>query len=1332
MSDENALKGLPMLLDSVAATWWQGVKGTIATWVAATEGLRRAFGVHKPAYVIFRELFSSEQKNEPTDVFVDKARALLSHLPSEPSLPVKLQLDMIYGLLHPKIRKRVAREDFGDFDRLRELARAVEDSYAEEKRTPIPDDFPRVTKERPRCKYCRFLGHTQSECRKFEKAREPHSRSFAPRPRENGRDRGDTSPGISCYKCGLLGYLSSQCPRCKDSSVRPRDTDVSHVNLLYNELQEGKIMEPRMNRPLLEVTCEGITGLACVDTGARQSVAGERLRRHLVERGHRAIIANMRLVLADGVPREVITHSFRTIIEIANRRIPLSFLSIPDHPEAKTLLGIDFIAAADMIIDVPRMQWRFSDEGQFKRFAEYPVKEVNAEISGIEVLRTDEGAAITNAEDRAKIQKLLADNQDVFRPPAGPTPYAEHRIKLTSDEPVAVPPHRLSPTKREILKIKLEEMLNDGIVEECESPYAAPVVLVQKKTGDFRVCIDYRGLNAITVPDRYPLPRIEDLLHSAVRTSFMSTLDLRSGYWQVAVRESDRDKTAFVTPFGTYRFLRMPFGLRCAGATFQRLMDKFRAGLSTVTILVYLDDIIVLSDTFEKHLSDLAAVFLRLRQFRLHANRDKCMFACNKVKYLGHLITPSGISADPGKVDAIAGMKPPRDLKQLRGFLQTCSWFRRFVPDFAAVAKPLTDLTKKDISWIWTEAQDAAFKRLKEALVTAPILRQADPTLPYILRTDASAYAIGACLLQGEGQEERPVEYASRLLTKAESNYSTTEREALAVVYAVKKFRGYVDGCPIRIATDHQPLRWLMSLKAPSGRLARWALELQEYDLLIEYTPGRCNFLADMLSRPPIEKIDTEACEVSSISITLPTKSPHETREEQQHDPEVKKIMDCLEDPQDAVDFKRWTERGYIMHQGVLYRYGPDNDSDDPQLVIPRGQISEILRECHDSPLAGHYGADRTLSTIARRYYWTTMRRDVAQHVRKCLECNRYKPNNMKPAGLIQTPPLSQRFEVISIDLFGPLPRTSDGLKWVFVVEDVATKWTELFGLSAATAVACARILIDEIILRYGTPRRVISDNALQFVSAVMQQVASVLGFQQTLIPVYHPEANPAERKNRDLKVRLAIMVEEQQSEWANALPAIRFAMNTAKNSSTGFSPAMLCFGREIRSPGEVQRDLRTIVENEHFATEITPYLRLIATNMQCAKENHELAQDRAKRYGDLRRSRAEVFTVGDKVWVESHPISDATKGFSAKLAPKRDGPYVIASQLTPSTYRIASVQHPRDIVGHYHSSALRKCHLSDQQADVLLPVHPLRRTGRPKGSITKNGPYNMTTHDRN
>ncbi|GFW89534.1 retrovirus-related Pol polyprotein from transposon 17.6 [Trichonephila clavipes] len=510
----------------------------------------------------------------------------------------------------------------------------------------------------------------------------------------------------------------------------------------------------------------------------------------------------------------------------------------------------------------------------------------------------------------------------------------------------------MNPSKKEILKQEIDRLLSEGIIEECESPYASPVVLIPKPNGTFRLCIDYRKLNEITVADTYPLPRMDDLLHQGKLTPFMSTFDLRAEYHQVKVHVEDQDKTAFVCPFGTYRFLRMPYGLRNAPATFQRLMNHFCNGLEDILALPYLDDIIVLSETFEKHM---------------------------------------------------------------------------------------------------------------------------------------------------RGSDEHPIEYASRLLTPAERNYSTTEREALAVVWALKKFRGYIEGTEITVASDHQPLKWLLNLKSPTGRLARWALEIQSFNLKVQYIPGKANVVADMLSRPVTQE-EESFCEENNITIAdMPTRSCKDMREAQLKDDNLKKIIDSFESPLKTEEYANWTERGFLMNQGVLYRYVPDADSAEAQLVIPTAERELIMERHHNDPMAGHYGEEGTFQKIARRYYWTGMRK---------------------------TPVYSQRFEVIAIDLFGALPQTDTGKQWIFIVEDCATKWVELFALSQASARQCATTLIEEVFMRHGIPRRIISDNGTQFVSAVLQQICFTLNISQNFIPVYSLQSNPVERKTETLNPDLQYLLE--------------------------------------------------------------------------------------------------------------------------------------------------------------------------------------------------------------
>jgi hypothetical protein len=927
-------------------------------------------------------------------------------------------------------------------------------------------------------------------------------------------------------------------------------------------------------------------------------------------------------------------------------------------------------------------------------------------------LRLHEGTGFLESE-RAACNDLLGKYRDLFENSGPPTPFAEHSIETGTSAPVSVPPYRLTPQKKDFLKKEIDELIEIGIVEECDSPWAAPVVLVPKPDGTLRLCVDYRKLNAVTVPDAYPLPRMDDLLQSMGRIGCISTIDLQAGYWQVAVRKQDQDKTAFICPFGLFRFTRMPFGLRNAPATFQRLMDRFRAGLPDLTLLAYLDDLVLFSATKQEHLIQLERIFQHIRHFKLRMKREKCFFGCPEVRYLGHRISAGGIVPDPDKVQAIAGMPPPSNLKHAHTFLQTCSWFRRFIPNFANISKPLSDLLKKNAVWEWGPAQQEAFETLKNRLITAPILQQADLSKPFTLRTDASSHAIGAALLQGEENEERPIEYASRLLTAPEKNYSTTEREALAIVWAVNKFRGYIEENTTVVITDHQPLRWLMSLKSPTGRLARWALQLQPFDLTIQYTPGRANVLADLLSRPQCDAETKHVCSICMIHIDVPVQGALALREEQMRDPEVRQVIDALTTANPEIA-QPWTAKGYVINQGVLYHYPQEGDDEEAQLVVPVHDRPRILKEFHDAPTAGHYGVARTLHKISSRYYWPGMRRYVTDYLKTCLECQRYKPSNVKPAGLLQTPVLQQRMEVLSVDLFGPLPPSEDGKKWILIAQDYATKWVELFALADATAENCGWTIVNEIGLRYGLPRRIISDNGSQFISAVMQKITFCLGITQSLTPVYHPEANPVERRNRDLKTQLSIQIgEEPHPTWPTKLPAIRFAMNTARCQTTNFTPAYLMFGREPRTVDDVTHDLRSIVVSENFVAEATPKLLRLADTLEIAREQHESEQTRRKRHADLGRQPSPEYQLGDLVLVSLHQLSNARQGVSSKLLPRRDGPYAIRAQKGPTSYELESLTNPSEVIGTYHTSQLKKFH--GPVEDPPAPVAPVRRRGRPR-----------------
>lgn len=1095
------------------------------------------------------------------------------------------------------------------------------------------------------------------------------------------------------------------------STVNPNDKSVFLSDSIEHQVRL---------RPTLSVQILGVRGKALLDSGAKSSVAGALLYELLLKHNHPCEEASRRVRLADGSART--RQVLLTTLEVRitpERSVTLEFTIFPDAQNNETLFGMDFLVAAGIVLDFASSIWHFSGTHVMYPI-EYESSRLCTSLSAADILRDDEGLMLA-PDEKQQLADLLQHNGDVFAAHGDPTPYAEHHIETGDHAPISVPPYRLTPAKKELMKTELDKMLEDGIIEECESAWTSPAVLVPKKDGKIRFCVDYRRLNAVTKTDAYPMPLIDDLVQSTKRNCFMSTLDLRSGFWQVVVKECDKDKTAFQTPFGTYRFNRMPFGLKNAPSTFQRLIDKLRSSLNrdlcqiegdNVTLLAYQDDLLLITETYSGHIAALCAVFDKLRAFNLRAKREKCVFCRKTVKYLGHVITQDGVSPDYDKVQAVVEMKPPLNLKHLRTYLQTCSWFRKFVPNFSAIAEPLTRLTKKNQPWIWESEQAHAFEELKKRLTSAPILVQADYSQPFILRTDASNYALGAVLLQGEGAEERPLEYASRLLTSAEKNYSTTEREALAVVWAVERFRGYIDGHQVIVRSDHQPLKWLLTVKSPSGRLVRWALKLQSFNITYQYTPGKANVVADTLSRPTCTEEDTEECGLCSVIVNLPSINPADLRAAQLEDPDIQKIIQDLEDP-DEQTFNRWLERGYVLSHGVLYRYDPDFDSEESQLVVPASMRDAVLKELHDSPTAGHQGVERTLQRLRERYYFPGMRRYVTDYLKRCVECLRYKPSNQKPAGLLQTPVLQQRGEVLAIDLFGPLPAGDQGERWVFLIEDVATRWVELFALVDATAETCSRVLLEEYFLRYGLPRRVVSDNGTQFVSAVMQQCMHLMGVKQELIPLYHPEANPAERKNRDLKLQLSILVKTTHTDWPKHLAHVRFAMNSAVCSTTGKTPAFLTFARELRTPFDVHHDLRSILDKENFVPQVTPYLRTFISSLSDIRERVEKSQDIRKEVADVTRRKEPKYKLGDLVLVKTHDLSNASKGVTRKFMPRRDGPYHVKQISSPTTFVIAD--NSNSVIGKYHSTDLTPF---TSPLNSTVPIRPKGRRGRPRRRV--------------
>ncbi|UYV80091.1 hypothetical protein LAZ67_18001653, partial [Cordylochernes scorpioides] len=627
-------------------------------------------------------------------------------------------------------------------------------------------------------------------------------------------------------------------------------------------------------------------------------------------------------------------------------------------------------------------------------------------------------------KEKEDLKQILIKYADLFSPRLGRTNLTKHRIDTEDAKPIKHKPYRVSPKERDIIKDQIDEMLKEGIIRPSSSPWSFPVILVKKRDGKFRFCVDYRKLNEVTVKDVYPIPRIDDVMDTLQGSKYFSAIDLRSGYWQVEIEEKDKEKTAFTTTHGLYEFNVMPFGLCNAPATFERNMDNVLGNLRWQICLCYLDDVIIYSSDFPTHLKRLEAVLKCFSESNLKLNDKKCRFAFEELEILGHITNQQGIKPAEYNIKAVRDFPQPKKVKEVQSFLGMCSYYRKFIKDFSLIADPLTGLIRKNAQFTWTEKQEEAFQNLKKALINPPILGHFDPNAATYIHTDASNIGLGATLVQIICGEEKVISYLSRTLSKAEQNYSTTEKECLAVVWAISKLRPYLYGRHFKIITDHHALCWLKNLKDPTGRLARWALKIQEYDFDIIHKSGKKHMDADGLSRGLLPETDwVKDYERLFLNQII--------NEEDEFIENVKKSLKGS---------KRAITQNFKEENGCLYKKNPNPEGRAWLLVVPKKRRKEIMSEFHNHMLNGHLGVARTTYRLKNKYHWPSMLKDVSEFVKTCHLCQSRKGSNQSPSGLLQPiPPANYPFERIGIDFVGPLPSTKRRRKWIIVLTDYYT-----------------------------------------------------------------------------------------------------------------------------------------------------------------------------------------------------------------------------------------------------------------------------------------------------
>ncbi|GJQ89599.1 putative reverse transcriptase domain-containing protein [Tanacetum coccineum] len=894
-----------------------------------------------------------------------------------------------------------------------------------------------------KCTNCKKTGHSARDCKVRPTANNNNNNN-------NQRTQGTNPRVITCFECGVQGHYKSDCPKLKNGNQGNRAGNGNAVARAYVVGSAGT--NPNSNVVTGTFLLNNRYASILFDTGA-----------------DRSFISTAFSSLIDIIPT-TLDHGYD--VELADGRIiwvntlirgcTLNFLNHPFNIDlnARRVMATNGHESRLNIISCTKAQ-KYLLEGCPIFLAQVTMKETKDKPK----------------EKQLEEVPIVQDFPEVFPedlPGIPPTRQVEFQIDLVPGAaPVARAPYRLAPSEMKELSDQLKELSDKGFIRPSSSPWGAPVLFVKKKDGSFRMCIDYRELNKLTVKNRYPLPRIDDLFDQLQGSSIYSKIDLRSGYHQLRVREEDIPKTAFRTRYGHYEFQVMPFGLTNAPAVFMDLMNRVCKPYLDKFVIVFIDDILIYSKNKQEHAEHLKLILELLKKEQLYAKFSKCEFWIPKVQFLGHVIDSQGIHVDPAKIESVKDWASPKSATEIRQFLGLAGYYRRFIEGFSKIAKPMTKLTQKKIKFEWSDKAEAAFQLIKQKLCSAPILALPEGNEDFIAYCDASIKGLGAVLMQ----REKVIAYASRQLKIHEKNYTTHDLELGAVVFALKIWRHYLYGTKCTVFTDHKSLQHILDQKELNMRQRRWLELLSDYDCEIRYHPGKANVVADALSRKERVKPLRVRALVMTIGLDLP-----------------KRILEAQIEARKPENLKS-EDVG-----GMLIENSKDPEKPRKEKLEPRadgtlclnnrswlpcyGDLRAlIMHESHKSKYSVHPGSDKMYQDMKQLYWWPNMKADIATYVSKCLTCLRVKAEHQKPSGLLVQPAIPQwKWENITMDFVTKLPRTQSGNDTIWVIVDRLTK--------------------------HGIPVSIICDRDPRFTSNFWRSFQKAMGTRLDMSTAYHPETD--------------------------------------------------------------------------------------------------------------------------------------------------------------------------------------------------------------------------------
>nr|CAE04051.2 OSJNBb0062B06.9 [Oryza sativa Japonica Group] len=1143
-----------------AADWWENYcnahpEPTNIAWDEFATAFRAAHVPESTIDMKKEEFNRLKQGNNSVNEYLSQFNKLARYAPEEVDTDKKKIRKFLKGIA-VGMRLQLLAHDFPTFQHMINKALLLEDARkeaTEEYRKRKSNHQGNSSRGAPRPRYGQPMQYHQSVT---QANRQP---GYAPRPQMNRptpqpqqrAPSGNTAPNsvtsfksplgpsaVQCFRCNQMGHYARQCPQ------NSTNTNSEHAN---GSTARTPTPAAAQSRPSSQASGQGSRASNNFGRGRVNHIQAETAQDAPdVVMGMFSVNSVPAIVLFDsGASHSFISQAFvkRNGWKTQNLRVPMIVHSLGRNiratqicPEVNLKIEeVDFLAkpivldsqSLDIILG---MDWLAKHKGQL----DCAEKSITLQGPGGKLVRFTSNTPTASRSILTCLQvtslesvPIVCEYPDVFPE------------ELTTNE--------LAEVKRQI-----EELESKGYVRPSSSPWGAPVLLVKKEDGSERMVIDYRVLNEVTMKNKYPLPRINDLFDQLKGARVFSKIDLRSGYHQLKIRSEDIPKTAFSTRYGLYEFTVMSFGLTNAPAFFMNLMNKIFMEYLDQFVVVFIDDILIYSKNEEEHAEHLRLIMEKLRDHQLFAKFSKCEFWLDRVAFLGHVISSNGVEVDPSKVEAVLAWNPPKNVSEIRSFLGLAGYYRRFIEGLSKLARPMIELLKKEKKFEWSAACEDGFQEMKKRLTTAPVLTLPDIRKDFEIFCDASRQGLECVLMQ----ERKVVAYASRQLRPHEVNYPTHDLELAAVVHALKIWRHYLIGNRCEVYTDHKSLKYIFTQTELNMRQRRWLELIKDYDLGIHYHSGKANVVADALSRKTycnvaqtwpdqdhlcreLEKLRLAVVQSGvPASLTVQPTLESQIREAQKDDEGIKGLIKRIQEKK-GTDFS-------IDDQGTVWC--------GPRICVPaKKELRDlILKEAHESAYSIHPGSTKMYQDIKAYFWWAGMKRDVTEYVALCDICQRVKAEYQRPAGLPQPLPIPEwKWEEIGMDLITGLPRTPSGYDSIWVIVDRLTKSAHFVPVKTTfDGKKLAELYMTHVVCRFGCPKKIVSDRGTQFTSRFWKQLHEALGTDLNFSTAYHPQTDGQIERVGEALVFGPDMLKAAEEQ----VKVIRERLKTAQNSQKNYA----------------------------------------------------------------------------------------------------------------------------------------------------------------------------------